>query len=288
MYESKIPDLYNPSDVTPSLAQLVFDKPCAPNSAQKGKPQTVAPPAQGGWVTANFIKYDMKDFLEQCVEKYQKLSESKVTLRKVDTPFIDESKDIEEVFDEKNPGKLKSVASAVLMKCLYAARMARFDLLRPITALAKLVTKWSPRCDRMLHKLMCYINSTLDVAMYGWIADNMKSLEIVLYSDADFAGDRADARSQSGMYLALEGKNSHFPMNAFSKRQGSTAKSTPEAEIVAANDALKVALPHLDLWEKMLGRPKLTIRHMEDNESAIRIYLAVRIPPCLIWSEHNV
>ena len=79
----------------------------------------------------------MKDFLEQCIEKYQKLSESKVTLRKVDTPFIDESKDFEDTFDEKNPGKLKGIASAILMKCLYAARVARFDLLGPITALAK-------------------------------------------------------------------------------------------------------------------------------------------------------
>ena len=161
-------------------------------------------------------------------------------------PFIDESKDFEDTFDEKNPGKLNGIASAVLMKCLYAARMARYDLLRPITALAKMVTKWTPRCDRMLHKLMCYISSTLDIAMYGWIGDGMKSIEIVLYSDADFAGDRADARSQTGMYLALAGKNSHFPMNAFSKRQGSTAKSAPEAAIVAANDALKVAFPHPD------------------------------------------
>ena len=49
----------------------------------------------------------MRDFLEQCVEKYQKLSNSQVTLRKVDTPFIDEAKDIQDEYDEKNQGKLK-------------------------------------------------------------------------------------------------------------------------------------------------------------------------------------
>jgi len=191
-YSTDILKRYNPSGSYPSLPELLYDKIAFPKGAQKKKisPRLNQPSTgQGGWVKANFIKYDMKDFLEQCVEKYQKLSENRVTLRRVDTPFLDEAKEIDE-YDENNPGKLKSIASAVLMKCLYAARMARYDLLRPITALAKCVTKWTPVCDKMLHKLMCYINSTLDVAMYGWIADEMSNLDIVLYCDSDFAGDR--------------------------------------------------------------------------------------------------
>ena len=168
-------------------------------------------------------------------------------------------------------GALKSIASAILMKCLNAARMARYDLLRPITALAQCVTKWTPRCDRMLHKLICYINSTLDLAMYGWIGDKAEDLQTVLYCDADFAGDRADAKSQTGMFLTIAGQNSSFPVNAFSKKQGSTALSTPEAEIVAANDSLKAAIPHLDLWEKVFDKKKMTINLMEDNQTAIRI-----------------
>ena len=70
--------------------------------------------------------------------------------------------------------------------------------------------------------------------MYGWIADDASDLEVVMYCDADFAGDRGDAKSQTGMFLTIAGKNSSFPVNAFSKKQGSTAKSTPEAAIVAA------------------------------------------------------
>ena len=169
------------------------------------------------------------------------------------------------------------------MKRLYAARMARYDLLRPITALAKQVTKWTPRCDRMLRRLMLYIYTTLDVAMYAWIADDPKDIEIVLYCDADFAGDRADPRSQTGMYLTLAGPNSNFPINAFSKKQGSTAKSTPEAEIVAVSDSLKVAIPHLDLWETMFNRPKMSIKLMEDNESAIRIIASGKNSPRHTW-----
>ena len=57
------------------------------------------------------------------------------------------------------------------MKILYAARMARFDLLRATCYLATRITKWSKQCDWMLHRLVACINSTLDVYMTGWIAD---------------------------------------------------------------------------------------------------------------------
>jgi hypothetical protein len=41
----------------------------------------------------------------------------------------------------------------------------------------------------MLHRLMCYINSSLDVKMYGWIGHKPAELTLKLYADADFAGD---------------------------------------------------------------------------------------------------
>ena len=42
------------------------------------------------------------------------------------------------------------------MKIVYGARLARFDLLRPIAALASEITKWDVACDRMLHRLGRY------------------------------------------------------------------------------------------------------------------------------------
>eukprot|EP00972_Heterocapsa_arctica_P092703 13670892-Heterocapsa_arctica.AAC.1 len=44
-------------------------------------------------------------------------------------------------------GALQPIASSVLMKVLYAARLARFDLLKPVASLAKKVTKWDKGCD---------------------------------------------------------------------------------------------------------------------------------------------
>ena len=63
----------------------------------------------------------------------------------------------------QNPrGKLAPIASRVLMKLLFAARMARYDLLRAVQGLASRVTKWSSDCDKALHRLMCYVDSTKD------------------------------------------------------------------------------------------------------------------------------
>ena len=44
-------------------------------------------------------------------------------------------------------------------KTSYAARIARFDLLRSINMLARNVTKWTKQDDFKLHHLMSYVNS---------------------------------------------------------------------------------------------------------------------------------
>ena len=61
------------------------------------------------------------------------------------------------------------------MKVLYAARMCRYDLLRATCALASKVTKWSSECDKQLRRLVCYIDSSLDVHLIGWVGDGVKT-----------------------------------------------------------------------------------------------------------------
>ena len=74
------------------------------------------------------------------------------------------------------------------MKIMYGARLARFDLLRPIAALASKIAKWDTVCDRMLHRLVCYLNSSLGYKLKGHIGDSSKDLTLTLFSDADLAG----------------------------------------------------------------------------------------------------
>ena len=105
------------------------------------------------------------------------------------------------------PGAMKDHASKVLMKVLYGARMARMDLLRVVNQLACQVTKWDAACDRKLHRLMCYIKSTLHLRQIGWVGDDPSSVSLHLYADADFAGRTATRRSTSGFHLTMQGKS---------------------------------------------------------------------------------
>eukprot|EP00972_Heterocapsa_arctica_P012949 1902647-Heterocapsa_arctica.AAC.2 len=74
------------------------------------------------------MEYNMRPFMEQCVESYIVLAKKeKSDLRPALTPFLDEAK-LEE--DDYMPGILQDIACNVLMKILYGACLARFDLLR--------------------------------------------------------------------------------------------------------------------------------------------------------------
>ena len=74
------------------------------------------------------------------------------------------------------------------MKILYAARYARFDLLRAVCVLAQNVSRWTRDCDVKLYKLICYVNSSYHIRMTGWVGDPAENLSVDLFADADFAG----------------------------------------------------------------------------------------------------
>ena len=96
-------------------------------------------------------------------------------------------------------GELAPSAASVLMKVMYGARMARPDLLRPVQALARFMTKWTRQQDLELHKLMCYIHTTKSWKTVGWVGDDIKDISTVIYSDADWAGS-SDKFPTSGSF----------------------------------------------------------------------------------------
>ena len=144
----------------------------------------------------------------------------------------------EQAADEQG-GQLQGIAAKVLMKILYGARMARLDLLRAVCHLARYITRWDSACDRRLHRLVAYIYWTMDYKLVGWVGDGPPQLQPKLYADADFAGCVATQRSTSGAYLCIRGPHTLFPIAAGSRRQGCVSKSTPEAEIVSMDGAIR-------------------------------------------------
>ena len=139
---------------------------------------------------------------------------------------------------------------------MYIARFARPDLLRAVGALSTMITKWDCLCDRKLLRIIKHINGSTGWRQIGFIGDGPEELELGLFSDADFAGDRDTMRSTSGAFLALYGPHCFFPLSAQSKKQTAVSHSTVEAETVAADHAIRMSgLPAWPLWSGCLTAP---------------------------------
>jgi hypothetical protein len=117
-------------------------------------------------VKVRVTEYDMEDFLVSCVERYKE-STGVTALKSVATPFLHEPTEPEfpglkeeeahatcllagsvsvpggDLGKTKRKAETRTVepyAAKILMKILYAARMARFDLLRAVCGLGQLIT----------------------------------------------------------------------------------------------------------------------------------------------------
>ena len=111
------------------------------------------------------------------------------------------------------------------------------------------MAKWCPECDRRLHRLVSYLQTTREVQQYAYVGDNFLDCKLALFCDADFAGDKSDSRSTSGVFLAAVGISTFVPIIAISKKQSCVSTSTCESEVVAMSLGVKEALPVLNLWE---------------------------------------
>ena len=179
---------------------------------------------------------------------------------------------------ENDEVALASVACSLLMKVLWAARLARPDLLRAVTYLATKVSKWTSKCESMMHRFMGYIQATLNLRMIGWIGDSLDLLYLHFFADADFAGDVDTQRSTSGFFSVIRGPNSSFPISAGSKRQSCVSHSAPEAELVAADFGLRTdGLPSLSLWRVLFPHHPPLLFH-EDNQAMIRVVTTGKNP----------
>ena len=140
------------------------------------------------------------------------------------------------------------------MKDLWLGHLSRPDLIKPITDLATKVKKWSKNQDKQLFCLICYLDSTSHYRLSGKVGDPSDKLKLLLFVDADLAGDSSDTKSRSGGYLVLAGPNTWFPICWVSRKQTATSRSTTEAEVVALAVCLfSEAIPTLQLFDLLEG-----------------------------------
>ena len=98
-----------------------------------------------------------------------------------------------------------------------------------------------------MHRPVGSVDSTREWVLKGLVGNGTSALNLRLYADADFAGDRPGYKSTSGVFLGLAGPNT-FPFSAKAARQTSVSHSTVVAEIVTANTGVRtIGLPAMDL-----------------------------------------
>ena len=295
------------------VAELLQQQPqyyARPKAGQKAEPSATAevPEPDDKRIIRGVIS-EMQDFTDSCIDQYCSLTGySRERITPAPTPFLDESKDplgvssgeesddLTEVDGEIS--ELAKIARKVLMKIMYLARFARDELKRAIGSLATKITKWDDLCDKKMFRVIQFLVHARDWRHIGFIGDDFKDLRVGTFTDSDFAGDRADMKSTSGVFLALYGTHSFFPLGSASKKQGCVSHSSVEAELVACNFGIRtVGIPAIDLWTTILGRD-LSIDLYQDNQATARIIATGKAPTlrhvhrvhqvCVAWLHERV
>ena len=193
-----------------------------------------------------------------------------VALKSVSTPYLSDSE--LNGNDWESQGFLGEKSASILMKILWLARLSRPDLSHGVTKLASGISRWSVNHDKMLHRLVSYMNATADYGVHCFVNGNPSDISLHLYTDADLGGDVCTMKSHTGIFLCIECPNGTlFPISWSSRRQQCVSKSTTESELVALNDGLYGdALPVQTVLQLIFERDIPLVLH-EDNQVCIQI-----------------
>ena len=206
--------------------------------------------------------YDMEGHAKKCVERYCELA-NKTTqqLYNVSTPCLHDHHFKDE--DMGSVGEFSEVCSHIVLKCLYLARIGRPDILWSVNKLARSITKWTKACDKLLSRLISYINYSSEYKQYCHVGNTAKQCRLGPFQDSDFARDLEDSKSTSGGTLCIFGCHTFVPISWTCKKQTSFSHSSTESEIISLDAGLRMdGIPALDLWDLIV-----TVLHGNTNQS---------------------
>ena len=171
--------------------------------------------------------------------------------------------------DPNADGDFKSACNMWVGKLLYLSRMTRADLATAVGRLSRYMHKWNKYADHSLHRLMQYIDHHQDYQLVFTIEVG-KRYVLRLYVDADHAGDISTSKSTTGavLYIASEDESTWCPIIWWSKRQGATAWSSGEAELVALSEAVRPAIK-LQLLSSAISGREMPMQVRDDSSACI-------------------
>ena len=171
-----------------------------------------------------------------------------------------------EVREDSEAGELtqqqKEWFHSYVAKCLYLSKRSRPDILTAVSFLTTRVTKCNLDDMKKLLRLLYYLSGTVNRGIVLRIGD--VGVQVRQYVDAAY-GVFSDMKSSSGGVTVIGDRG---PVEASSCKQTIVAKSSMEAELVAASDLLNEAL-HLQKLLEAQGYEKRPVILYQDNQSCM-------------------
>jgi hypothetical protein len=222
--------------------------------------------------TKSNVSFNQSEYAKSIVTLHEQ--KSKRTCKPTTTPSmkVDENK----ALPKETVGKYKLWCREILGKLLFLERCSRIDVIQAITHLCGRVCDWSLNDDRLLDRLVDYLNGTTEMSL-EWVIDTRDRdyITTALLTDADWATDSGSSKSVSSWNLTMIGPNTKATVTWGNRKQTFIARSTAEAEVGAFVAGLVAALlPALLFIESIVAYARLqgsrgsTAAHMQWNPTA--------------------
>jgi len=144
---------------------------------------------------------------------------------------------------------------------LYLTSATRPDIAYAVNKMAQFSANPTTVHWAKVKRIIEYLKGTKNLGLHF----TKKNLELIGYSDADFAGDIVDRKSTSGFVFTRGGA----AISWMSRKQSMVALSTTESEYVAMSAAVSEVKWLQNLLESMTGNNNKPTTMFEDNKSAI-------------------
>ena len=198
----------------------------------------------------------MTDYIKEAIEDFQEACKKHPTSPAAEHIF--QVRDDVQKLCEKDRKRFHSIVA----KLLYISRRGRPDIQLPVAFLTTRVNIADLDDWKKLHRVLCYLQSTIDMPLIVSL-DNLN--DIRTWVDASFAV-HPNMRSHTGGYISM----GNGALYASSKKQKINTKSSTEAELVGASDFLPQSLWIRNFLEAQGYKIENNFFY-QDNQSAMKL-----------------
>ena len=150
---------------------------------------------------------------------------------------------------------------------LYFVKHSRPDIANATRELSKNMDKPTPASMKELLRVIKYVIDTKDFGLkfHPKVMNESETMEVILYSDSDWAGDKESRISITGYCVFIQ----NCPVSWKSKAQSGVTLSSSEAELMALSEATKEIRFIYEILVSMGINVNLPIKSYVDNVGAI-------------------